>query len=271
LRPNDNYNPGAYEKKYRKTKTELSAELDDIEDRIKDVLKEFRKKKIDWNRLGDREWTAQEFITEYAGSKGKPVTVLSYFDGRIKAQSDMGRVGNAACYQNARARLEEFIISKGNDDMRFSDFDESFMRAFCEFYKTKGNKDGSISVYMRTIRAVYMQAVVDKKAFNTFKWKIPSGNPDKRALSKDEFIKFKEVVLPDEPDLERARDYFLCSFYLRGCNFIDLALAKVRQVNNGIFTYKRQKTLRAKKAKVFNIKIPWQIQPIIDKYIKGKT
>jgi integrase len=133
---------------------------------------------------------------------------------------------------------------------------------------------GGMAVYMRTLRAAYRSAVdvqltPDKKPFKN--GIIPVGEPLHRALTEAEFKALKEVTL-EESRLEHARELFLISFYLRGINFADLALMRVSQVKDGIVHYKRIKTSRRKQgAKEFKIRIPKQILPVMNRYLKDKT
>jgi len=218
------------------------------------------------------DWTVEDFVNEYKTKRQEPRRVIEYFDETIRRLKKSRKIGNAETYRNAKQSLKEFI-KKDKDikksDISFNELTTSVLQKFKEYHEAKGNKPGTISIHLRTIRAVYNRAIIDgyakKKKYPFKKGLIPNGNPLKRAMTQDEFIKFKNENLED-PELIRARDYFVFSFYTRGMNFIDIAMLKLKNIRNGVITYERHKT-----KKVFHIRVHPQIKPIIQKYAKGKT
>ena len=67
--------------------------------------------------------------------------------------------------------------------------------------------------------------------------------------------------MPRGSSLDKARDLFLLSFYLRGMAFVDMAFLKKTDLRCGMVSYNRRKTHQ-------NINIEWikPMQAIIDKY-----
>ena len=78
-------------------------------------------------------------------------------------------------------------------------------------------------------------------------------------LRKAEFL--EKLELPRCSSLDKARDLFLLSFYLRGMAFVDMAFLKKTDLRCGMVSYNRRKTHQ-------NINIEWikPMQAIIDKY-----
>ena len=52
----------------------------------------------------------------------------------------------------------------------------------------------------------------------------------------------RELDLTRSPSLAYARDIFMFSFYTRGMSFIDMAFLRKKDLQNGILSYRRQKT-----------------------------
>ena len=63
------------------------------------------------------------------------------------------------------------------------------------------------------------------------------------------------------PAMDFARDIFMFSFYTRGMSFIDMAYLKKKDLQNGILSYRRQKTGQ-------QLFVKWEkpMQEIVDKY-----
>ena len=264
--PNDNYTARVY--KGRMSKEVFIKQLTAIKSKIDVVCNEFQ--------TVQTVWTSDEWVNAYTQKKRKPMTVLRYFDQIFQRQKTSGKMGNAMTYFLTRRRLASYIKKEHGlkEDCTFSAITPAFLIKFKEFYEAKKNKPGTISIYLRTIRSLYNKAIIDgyamKKNYPFDSFSIPTGEPFKRAMSKEDFIKFKNHKLEDSK-LEQARDYFLFSFYTRGMNFCDMAELKLDQIKNNTITYRRKKTMRAKRPTIFNIKIMPQIENIVQKYSAGKV
>ena len=66
--------------------------------------------------------------------------------------------------------------------------------------------------------------------------------------------------------MDFARDIFMFSFYTRGMSFIDMAYLKKKDLQNGILSYRRQKTGQ-------QLFVKWEkpMQEIVDKYDTNAT
>jgi len=253
--PNEKYRSHAYKDHISKDK--MIIKLVDIKRKMQKVIDQF-----DDN---DVTWTCDQFVMAYNRKKQRPMTVLRYFDEVTQRLRKSRRIGTAEAYFHTKKSLENFL----EKDISFHELTASLLQKFKEYHESRGNKPGTIAVHLRTIRVIYNRAIIDgyanKENYPFIKGLIPNGKPAKRAMTQDEFIKFKNEKLED-PALIRARDYFLFSFYTRGMNFFDLAMLKVKNIKNNVITYERHKTKGR-----FNIAVVSQLEPIIEKYAKGKT
>lgn len=257
-RINDKFTTRGYNNQL--SRESMDIKLREFRDQIKDII----------SKLGTY-WTIEDFMDLYGNDKqDSGMSVLKYCDELVRRLRDSKRIGNAAVYAAIRRRFADFLNSK---DISFNQLDASLVQKFKEFCESNGNNDSTVSLYLRTLRAIYKKAIRDKYAhaekYPFLQITIPEGTPLKRAMSEDDFRKFKNKKLED-PELIRTRDYFLFSVYCRGINFIDMAELKVGSIKNNILTYKRKKTARAKRSKFFKIKILPQCKPIVDKYSRNK-
>ncbi len=84
----------------------------------------------------------------------------------------------------------------------------------------------------------------------------------KRAITVKDIRKIEKLDLPRGSSLDKARDLFLLSFYLRGMAFVDMAFPEEDRLEEcGLVSYNRRKTHQ-------NLNIEWMkpMQAIIDKY-----
>lgn len=88
----------------------------------------------------------------------------------------------------------------------------------------------------------------------------------KRAVSLKIIRQIRNLDLTLNPSLDYARDMFLFSFYTRGMSFVDMAFLKKRDIQNGILSYRRQKTHQ-------QLFIKWEkpMQDIVEKYDTRNT
>lgn len=178
----------------------------------------------------------------------KDYTVLAYFKKIFEAYKDQGKMGNYRVYRHVYNVLKKYNNDK---DLDFAELDVKFLKDF-ERHLLKGHVDqqkraGTVSVYMRTVRALYNQAIGEGIALaNDYpfsqhakdkKYKIPKGNNDKRALESEEI----KSLLSQDIDSDSYR-YTLFTYYALGINFIDMAYLKWTDISkDNILTYTRKK------------------------------
>jgi integrase len=124
----------------------------------------------------------------------------------------------------------------------------AFLKKLEEEHISAGYGYNSLSVKLRTIRAIYNKAINEEIAkpewypFN--KYKIKETKTQKRAIAKEDILKI-ENYKPEFGSQEfHARNYFLFSFYMIGMNFTDIAYLKYSNIKNNRLEYYRKKTGR---------------------------
>jgi integrase/recombinase XerD len=189
-----------------------------------------------------------------------------FADGLIAQMIEANKTGNALVYQTA---VNQFMLSVSNEQLMFKDIDYVLLEKFSHHLVKRGLKVNSISNYIRTIRAIYNKAIkmklVDRSLYPFYDFSIKSEKTAKRAISKDDIIKMKQVNLDPNSKAERSLKCFLLSFYLRGIAFTDLTYLTPNNIINGRVVYKRRKT-----HKNYNIKLFPQAKKLIQQlYIDG--
>jgi integrase len=163
----------------------------------------------------------------------------------------VGRTGNAIVYQTAVNRL----IAFSSDDIALNKIDYKLLTGFIHRLKLEGLKTNSISNYLRSIRAIYNKAIkhkiVDRSLYPFYDISIKSQGTAKRAISKADVTKLISLHLEENSQSQKALNYFLLSFYLRGISFTDMAYLKRSNLINGRIHYVRRKTHKLYSIKLF--------------------
>ncbi len=177
------------------------------------------------------------------------------------------RYGTARNYKGIISVLRKFTKGK---DLKFNELNYDFIKKFERYHLSKGNSWNGLSTYLRAIKAIYNKGIkaglIEKEAYPFTYYSIRQTPTEKRALSVEDLRKIMNLELPVESTLFRYRNYFLCSFFLYGMNFTDLAHLKLENIIGERIKFRRKKT-----AKLYDIKITSQLAKILDHYIKNKN
>jgi site-specific recombinase XerD len=202
----------------------------------------------------DDEFSMEQLRFMIDDNPKKPLntTFKTFSDKLISQMIEVNRTGNAIVYQTAVNRLLSFY---GRDDLGFQDIDYSLLDDFAHHLSLKGLKQNSISNYFRSIRAIYNKAIkakiIERANYPFTEISIRTEKTAKRAISKDDIIKLRQLNLEANSTAERSLKYFLLSFYLRGISFTDLAYLKQSNIIDGKVVYKRRKTHKDYSIKLF--------------------
>ena len=218
------------------------------------------------DRLVDlgKEFTLDDFRNEYIGVKSKDVFL--YFDKIIDELKKNGKIGNANAYQDSKRALSNFHKNKS---LNFNEVDYPFLKKFENDFLQRGVKPNSISVYMRTLRALFNKAIKEKQCresdypFKEYTITHLKNETAKRAISKEEIQLIKNYEPPTGNQQEDSKNYFLFSYYAMGMNFTDMAKLKWSDISDGRINYIRSKT-----GKGYSIKILPPAQEILRFYNK---
>ena len=188
-------------------------------------------------------------------------SVFAFFRQQIAKKEQMQCIGTKNNYVSAATRFMEF---RDHEDLTFTQMTSDMMEMYQAWLWNRGVGQNTVAFYLRTLRTLYNKAVEAGQApSNDIFSHIQTANvrTAKRAISVKDIRKIEKLELPRGSSLDKARDLFLLSFYLRGMAFVDMAFLKKSDLKCGMISYNRRKTHQ-------NLNIEWMkpMQAIIDKY-----
>lgn len=204
--------------------------------------------------------SADSIVEKFDGQMGEQ-SLFRFMQGIIGQLKQLGKVRTSETYT---AALASFMKFREGQDILLCEIDGNTMMLYEAWLKGKGICPNTVSFYMRILRAVYNRAVEKELTEQRHPFKhvyTGIGKTVKRAIPLKSIKHIKELDLTLKPHLDYARDMFLFSFYTRGMSFIDMAFLRKKDLQNGILSYRRQKTGQ-------QLFIKWEkpMQEIIDRY-----
>lgn len=188
--------------------------------------------------------------------------ILRYIDTQIERKKKLKKEGTAAAYKSTRSSLAKFL---DGSDIRMLEIDLRFIRRYEDFLYNNGVAENTVSYYLRNLRTLYNQAVVDgyhpHGEYPFVKAQTRPAKTVKRALSREDLQALANLKLEDAPELKFARDLYLFSFYAQGMAFVDIVILKKSDIYNGVLTYSRHKSKQ-----FIRIAVTPQMQELMDKY-----
>jgi integrase/recombinase XerD len=179
-------------------------------------------------------------------------TVASFAAKLIKEMFDINKAGNALIYRTASNR---FLNYCNNANLLFNEVDYILLEGFRNHLISSKVKQNTISNYFRTIRAIYNKAIkakiVDRSSYPFLDIPIKVERTAKRAINIKELKALAILSLKEQSPAWHARNYFMFSFALRGASFTDVAYLKVDNIRKGYIVYRRRKTGKELRVKIF--------------------
>ena len=193
--------------------------------------------------------TLEAFRKQYRNPNAT-TDVLAYIAEVVAELEGAGKQGNANTYSNTKRVLALFTNGKA---LPFAELTPAKLDKLEAYLRGRGCADPSISVYMRTLRAVVGRAMKagllhpDAYPFETklrpgYTMANLKGTSRPRALSEADMDKLKAFPFDEAPHLAQSVRLFIFSYYARGMNFADIARLKRSDIYNGRIHYDRQKT-----------------------------
>ncbi|MFN0213815.1 MAG: phage integrase SAM-like domain-containing protein [Saprospiraceae bacterium] len=238
--------------------TRFNALINKDKQKVQDVL-------IRLQDEGKLDTLSLEELKAYVTQKHTEVMTLA-FTAEITAELKQAeRFGNAFIYETLRRSVSNFTKGK---DFPLKQVTYSWLKKYEAWFLSKGNSLNGLSVNLRTLRALYNRAIkqklVSKDLYPFNDYSIKSESTRKRAITLLDLEKIKAFA-PETSRQERAKEYFMLSFYLMGASFVDIAFLKVKNIVGGRIEYKRQKTGR-----LHSVPVSPPLQTLLDKYLPGK-
>lgn len=202
-----------------------------------------------------------EKIVELSNEPKNDDGFITFAQRLISQLKQIGKKRTADTYTTVLSSFKRF---REEQDLPLDNVDSALMMEYETWLKENGICKNTVSFYMRNLRAIYNRAVEKELTAQRFPFKYVYTGIDKtvkRAVPIKVIRQIKELDLTLSPLLDYARDLFMFSFYTRGMSFVDMSYLKKKDLQNGILTYRRQKTNQ-------QLSIKWEqpMQDIIDKY-----
>ena len=153
-------------------------------------------------------------------------SVFAFFHQQIAKKEQMQCIGTKSNYTSAANRFMEF---RDNEDLTFSQMTREMMEMYQAWLWNRGVGQNTVAFYLRTLRTLYNKAAEAGQAPpNDIFAHVQTSNvrTAKRAINVKDIRKIENLELPQGSSLDKARDLFLLSFYLRGMAFVDMAFLK---------------------------------------------
>ena len=228
------------------------------------------KKLILLAELNDTTLTAtdvlENIMPKLSKKTNKQSSLLKYAYDIISKMIADGKVGNALVYTTAINKFKTFVKK---DSFTFEDLNYKKLLDYHSFLVQDGVAVNTISVYMRSLRAIYNRAIKEGIAsannypFRGFK--IKQEKTISRSLTIKEIQSIVNLDLQTGSSIWHWRNYFLLSFCLIGINFADLLKLERQNVIDGRIVFRRSKT-----GKIYSIAINSRASEIIS-YYSGKS
>lgn len=245
-------------KKHRPKKNHPNRLL--IESIIDQKRNEYNDKILEFKK--DKQVYTPTKLVEEIEQPTRSTSVWEYFEEKIDELNAMGKVGNANAYKDARNSLKKCFGSK---DLLFQDITIRFLKTYENWLRQKGLKETTLSVYFRTLRALYNFAVEEKIVskhhypFDDFKVTKFNIKTKKRAITKEEMHQIGKLELEPYSKIWEAQQYFLFMYYAQGISIKDMAKLKWKDIVNNRVNYERSKTRQ-----LINFKVSEPIKKILD-------
>ena len=199
--------------------------------------------------------------------KSARISFETFTNKLIDEFRQMKRFGSVSVYQQALNFVKK---NNHNKDLYFDAINYAFIKKIEVKFISEGNSINGLSFYLRTIRAIYNNAIKENIAHeesNPFKkYQIKKEETKKRAIKKEDIVSIENLKLVEYTPIWHAKNYFLFSFYTRGINFADTAKLKLSNINDDRLVYRRSKT-----SGLFTFKINDKMHKILSFYINDKS
>ncbi|MBL7683836.1 MAG: site-specific integrase [Flavipsychrobacter sp.] len=194
--------------------------------------------------------------------KYEQATFFTYADDLINNMKKSGKVGNSMVYEIAVNRLKAYV---GKRNLKFNDIDYKFLSDYSTMLLSEGIKVNTVSVYFRTLRAIYNRAikegVADANKYPFKNYTIRNEKTMSRALTHQEIRSIAQLELVADTPIWHWRNYFMLSFCLIGINFTDLLTLTSKNIMDGRVVFRRSKT-----KKLYSIKLHEKALKILSCY-----
>ena len=200
---------------------------------------------IDQFNIDEVDFTLNQFEEKFRGKESSKITVLEFWEDKIKDLNLAGRTGNARAHHDTKTSFFKFCK---NQKILFKEITVEVVDKYETHLRANGCNDGGIGVRMRELRAVFNDAIkkgVTQEKYYPFKiYKVSKlkSSGFKKALTREEVRLIENFDEVKYPHLREAKHLFVFSYYTRGMNYADMLKLTWSNVINDKIYYSRAKT-----------------------------
>lgn len=216
------------------------------------------------------DFTFKLFERKFYTNQRSTENVYDYYESTIKKLRQDGRMGTSDNYQCSMNSLKAF-----SPKLSLRDVSVEFLKEYEIWLLGQGKSISTVGIYIRPLRAILNGAieegVISREVHYPFgrrRYQIPASKNKKKALTVNEIGRL--YYYPAIPGTwhERARDFFLFSYFGNGINMKDIALLRYRDIDGEFIRFVRAKTQHTNRTASYSISIfiLKEIQEIIDRW-----
>jgi integrase/recombinase XerD len=209
---------------------------------------------------------AQEIKTFLEGKLSHEYTIYSFWEEQISELNTTGKTGNARSYKIALSSISKNInLHKTFDKLTYRNLIELEASLY-----VKGMTTNGISVYMRTLKAIYNKAInleiVGYEHYPFRKFKIKKASTTPRVINLAELKAYFNLQLDKNSMYYKSWLIGKLIFMLRGINSRDLLMLNQKNIKNGRIIYRRAKT-----KKIYSISILPQMMDVFKEFTPNEV
>lgn len=200
----------------------------------------------------------------FGKSQKSELTIAEFWQQEAIRLAEIGKAGNAGVYLSSLRGLKRVM----NLDIPFRELKHMHLLDAETVLLKNGVKMNTLSVYMRTLRAICNKAIlvdlVDQGWYPFFRYKIKKSKTVPRTLNLEQMQRYFALNLPEQHPLYRSYCIGKLIFLLRGINFKDLVKLTHEQIAGDRIVYERSKTKT-----MYSIGMEEEVNVLLKKLSKG--
>ncbi len=224
-------------------------------------------------------FTFEGFEKKLYMKTGSGIEIATHYQTVIEQFKRYGQIGTASNYTLSLKSMIGFQQKKMNRNFKgltFYQINPEWLHDYEKYMVSEcGRSITTVGIYLRPLRAIFNKAISDGDIrqdtypFGSRKYKIPASRNVKKALNLEQLRVLRDATgLTDNQ--EKARDFWFFSFYCNGMNMKDIAMLKMKDIQNDKFHFYRAKTVNTNKSalKPITVFLNEKTKVIVAKYGK---
>jgi integrase/recombinase XerD len=198
-----------------------------------------------------KPFTFEKFERKLYRKAGEGINIKILYNLKIDELNKQERIATASSNECSLNSFEKFVKSSSRQSfskLNLYDITEKWLKDYENFMVKKSGKSyTTVGIYLRTLRSIFNDAIVDNEIENEFypfgkkKYQIPATQKTKRAFTNEQL----SILFNYKPKIEQqqmAKDFWFFSFSCNGMNIKDIVSLKQKDIKDRKFDFYRAKT-----------------------------